>query len=848
MKSTKPPKTTSKIRLQLAGLVLAAVLPVWLLSGFLVYHAYGAKRDQANQRMLESAHALAMTLDRDLSSVQAALQALATSPAFATGDFASVRRQALQLTKAYPGADIIVADLSGQQVLNSARPYGTLLPRRNNAETVRRIFSTGKPVIGDQYYGALTKRALISIDIPVMRGGRVAYDLAMTFPSDRLASVLLKQALPPDCYGVILDSKPVMVARSRYPDKYLGKPANAALQRAMARAPEGIAQYTNVEGTPTFAAFSRSSISPWSVVVAMPKASVMAGIYQWVTWALAGSAAISLFGIFLAFAFGRRIARAEEAVSRSEAQYRTLFDTMTEGFCIIEVLFDVNERPVDYRFLEINPAFERQTGLHQAQGKLMRDLAPEHEAHWFEIYGKVALTGEPTSFIHEARALGRWYDVSAYRVGGGESRKVAIIFNDISETKRSEEALQESERRYSALFANKINGMAHCRVITDAEGRPVDYLILQVNDAYQEITGVQKTDIEGRRVTEVFPGIRDYAFDYIGTYGRIALEGGEIKFEEYFEATGQYLSVYAYSPLPGEFSAIFTDVSEHKQAEENLQKAHDELERRVEERTRELATALHTVQLETAERIQAVEALREKEQMLIQQSRQAAMGEMIGNIAHQWRQPLNLLGLTAQQLLMFYDMGGLDRTLLENTVQKQMGIIQHMSQTIDDFRNYFRPDKEKSDFQVEDSIGSTLSLLKGSLQDPQIDIKVVTRDNPVVHGYPNEFAQVLLNIVVNAKDVLTERKIDDPWVVITAFQEGGSAVVTIADNGGGIPEEIMGKIFDPYFTTKGPLQGTGVGLFMSKSIIEKNMGGRLAVRNTPDGAEFRIEVGHGPGS
>jgi PAS domain S-box-containing protein len=126
----------------------------------------------------------------------------------------------------------------------------------------------------------------------------------------------------------------------------------------------------------------------------------------------------------------------------SEARYRTLFETLIEGFCTIEMIFGANGKPVDYRFLEINPAFEKQTGMYNAQGKLMRDLAPDHEAHWFEIYGKVALTGEPVHFENEAKALGRHYDVRAYRVGGPESRKVAILFNDIIERKNAERKLQ----------------------------------------------------------------------------------------------------------------------------------------------------------------------------------------------------------------------------------------------------------------------------------------------------------------------------------------------------------------------------------------------------------------------
>jgi signal transduction histidine kinase len=237
-----------------------------------------------------------------------------------------------------------------------------------------------------------------------------------------------------------------------------------------------------------------------------------------------------------------------------------------------------------------------------------------------------------------------------------------------------------------------------------------------------------------------------------------------------------------------------------------------------------------------------VNELRQKDQLLIQQNRQAAMGEMIGNIAHQWRQPLNTLGLTIQQLLLLYDLGEFSRELLAQNVGSSMELIQHMSRTIDDFRNYFRPDKEKTEFKVHETIVNTLSLMEGCFQSPQIRIEVVAKNDSSIYGLQNEFAQVLLNILTNARDALIERKIDDPGVMITICREGGSTVVTVADNAGGIPEEILGKIFDPYFTTKGPQSGTGVGLFMSKTIIEKNMGGRLSALNIANGAEFRIEV------
>jgi PAS domain S-box-containing protein len=149
--------------------------------------------------------------------------------------------------------------------------------------------------------------------------------------------------------------------------------------------------------------------------------------------------------------------------------------------------------------------------------------------------------------------------------------------SDITERKQAEEALRQSEQQYSALFANKINAIAHGRVITDKHGKPIDHLILRINEAYERIIGIKKADIEGRRVKEVFPGFEHSAFDYIGVLGRVGLEGGEMLTEVPLDATGQTLSIYAYSPAPGEFTAIFTDVTERKRAEAALQESEERL-------------------------------------------------------------------------------------------------------------------------------------------------------------------------------------------------------------------------------------------------------------------------------
>jgi len=242
------------------------------------------------------------------------------------------------------------------------------------------------------------------------------------------------------------------------------------------------------------------------------------------------------------------------------------------------------------------------------------------------------------------------------------------------------------------------------------------------------------------------------------------------------------------------------------------------------------------------QRIQiAVEEARTREQLLIRQGRLAAMGEMIGNIAHQWRQPLNILALIIQELPVYYERNLFNKPYLDATVLRAMQVISQMSNTIDGFRNFFRPDKEKICFQVREVLEKSVSMVDAVFGPLNLAVEMVVENEIAVNGYPNEFSQVILNILLNAKDAFVCRKVEQPKVLVRLFRENGKAVLTITDNAGGIAEEIMQSIFDPYFSTKSPDKGTGIGLFMSKAIIEKNMNGTLSVRNVGSGAEFRIE-------
>ena len=237
----------------------------------------------------------------------------------------------------------------------------------------------------------------------------------------------------------------------------------------------------------------------------------------------------------------------------------------------------------------------------------------------------------------------------------------------------------------------------------------------------------------------------------------------------------------------------------------------------------------------------AIKEIREKDHMLIKQSKQAAMGEMIGNIAHQWRQPLNAIGIKIQNIEEAYEFEELTKEYLSKQINETMELLQHMSRTIDDFRNFFRTDKEKQFFNLKDIIKKTVHLIENSFENHVIDIQL-DLESCMVKGFPNEYSQVLLNILNNAKDAILFDKINNPLIKISLRKENNLAIVKVFNTGKHINRKIMDKIFDPYFTTKHENIGTGIGLYMSKTIIDKNMQGKLYVKNVKKGVEFTIEI------
>ncbi|MDD2449920.1 MAG: HAMP domain-containing sensor histidine kinase [Sulfurimonas sp.] len=232
----------------------------------------------------------------------------------------------------------------------------------------------------------------------------------------------------------------------------------------------------------------------------------------------------------------------------------------------------------------------------------------------------------------------------------------------------------------------------------------------------------------------------------------------------------------------------------------------------------------------------------ENEQILLQQSKLASMGEMIGNIAHQWRQPLAQIIAIFMNMKVTYDFDKFTPLYLKQKIEEADKLTQYMSQTIDDFQNFFNPHSVKEVFCVEKACRDALFIVESSLKHNHIEVEFEVIDELKILGHKNEYSQVVLNILNNAKNILLEKNIKNPLIKIEIKEGDNFAIVKIGDNGGGIPDEFLEKIFEPYFTTRHKTQGTGIGLYMSKNIIEKNMQGYLNVKNTQDGACFTIKV------
>ncbi|MDX1809101.1 MAG: PAS domain-containing sensor histidine kinase [Sulfurospirillaceae bacterium] len=297
-----------------------------------------------------------------------------------------------------------------------------------------------------------------------------------------------------------------------------------------------------------------------------------------------------------------------------------------------------------------------------------------------------------------------------------------------------------------------------------------------------------------------------------------------------------------------EFMAIRYDVTRKEELTKELQKKEKELEdfnatleERIAKQTKELIALNQNLEKRVEEE---VEKNREKDKFLFQQSRLASMGEMLGNIAHQWRQPLSELSITLYKIKKIFlatKNNNSDEFMASYNHSKE--VIKKMSKTIEDFRHFFNPNKKVEQFYIKDAIDEMLRIMEATIQRHELKIKVIYNKAAFIDGFLSEFTQVLMNLLNNSKDAFANKKIKDRNIEITVdIDNKANVTISYTDDAGGIDEEIIEKIFDPYFTTKHSSAGTGLGLYMSRMIIKDSMNGEISAVNYRKGTKFNLIV------
>lgn len=401
-----------------------------------------------------------------------------------------------------------------------------------------------------------------------------------------------------------------------------------------------------------------------------------------------------------------------------------------------------------------------------------------------------------------------------------------LIFSDNLKLAKTAARLRHSEERFHTIY----DSLNDAIFIHDAETG----CILDVNETACRFYGYGREELLNIGLQQLGTGEAPYSGAEALTWIQRCAEGTPQTFE--WITTTRYSSrlwvevSMRRATIEGEnrIVVMVRDISERKRAEEQLgqqQAQLEELNRTLERRVNE-----------------AIAELRQKDELLLQQSRHAAMGEMLNNIAHQWRQPLNNIAIYVQSMQLLKASGELTDEQIQSDVQSVMAIINYMSKTIDDFRSFFRQEKQKQVFYLKEASEKAVSLVSARMEHLGIVFQLVVRQEPAVLGYQSEYIQVLLNILNNAIDILSYSENPVRRIVLSIDEQYDKAVLSVQDTGSGIAPEVLPHIFEPYYTTKGPGEGTGIGLYMSKTIIEKHMAGTLSARNRSEGAEFTISL------
>ena len=395
--------------------------------------------------------------------------------------------------------------------------------------------------------------------------------------------------------------------------------------------------------------------------------------------------------------------------------------------------------------------------------------------------------------------------------------------NDVSDRVHLEESLRASEAKFRA-YVESANDLIYALT---PEG-----VLTYVSPNWTAVLGHEPSEVIGHSIAEyVHPDDLGLCLAFLeeimrtgqpksGVEYRVRHKDGQWRWH-----TSNGAPVLDQNKRIDSYVGIARDITDRKAEEQILKSFNKTLALRVEE--------------EVAKRIDAQKQSDLNRQLLIQQSKLAELGNMIGAIAHQWKQPLNAVSLIAQELNDAYIHGELDRNELQTHIDQILKQVAFMSRTIDDFRSFYKPAKNKELFNPKTEVDRVIELLSIQIGKLGIDIEISGTQTLWVMGYPSEFKQVILNILNNAEDIFSDRRIAQPYIQINFSEADQRIMIAICDNGGGIPAELLPeKLFDPFVSTKGS-KGTGIGLSLGRTIMQR-MNGELEAYNTQEGACFKL--------